>query len=253
MTGRAARIGIAVAVVVGVGTLPAQEPKPSTPVPAATPRPATATPVATPVAAPPSLRGRLTYKPVLRGVPAGRVDAGSRGDGDEIASLYALAPQHVGLTTRSQPVLHWFQTRPADVPFELAILRENQPRPLLRVRRDDARRSGFQRLDLGEHGVVLAEGVEYQWVIALIRDSESRSRDIVSSGWIKRVPPLASPQPSAVVFAEQGIWYDALDTIMRQVAARPKDLALRAVRDDLLAQVQLTFGPERLPRGVKDD
>ena len=99
----------------------------------ATPPPRT--PAPTPLKSPQSLRGRLNYKPVGLGFPMGRVDAGSRGDSDEVASLYVIAPENAGLTTRSEPLLYWFQTAPARLPFEISLLKPNDPTPVLRVRR----------------------------------------------------------------------------------------------------------------------
>ena len=209
--------------------------QPATPTP--TPAPVTPTPVHPAV---PSLKGKLLYKPIGRGAPAGRVDAGSRGDGDEVASLYVLAPEHVGLTTRSQPSLFWFQTAPTRLPFEISLLKPNDPEPVLRVRRTDASAGGFQHLDLVDHGVSLAPGVDYQWVVALIRDPESRSRDIISSGWIRHVDKRDSPHGSSPAhYAAEGIWYDAVAELFKKIVARPRDPQLAADRRDLLTQVGL--------------
>lgn len=231
MTLQAIRLLAVLACVAGHGWVAAQEPKPSP----ATPIPK---PAATPAAVP-SLLGKLTFKPVLRGAPAGRVDAASRGDGDEVASLYVLAPAQVGLTTKAQPTLYWYQTRPAEVPCEFALLRENQAEPVLRVAFKDARRAGWQQLSLAAHAVTLEPGVEYQWVVALVRDPGNRSRDIVSSAWVQRVPALAGGRPTPQDYAAHGIWYDALEALSEKIAAHPGDQRLQAVRDDFLSQVGL--------------
>jgi hypothetical protein len=183
----------------------------------------------------------MIYKPIGRGAPAGRVDAGSRGDGNEVASLYVLAPEHVGLTTRAQPSLFWFQTAPARLPFEISILKPNDPTPLLRVRRPDAATSGFQHLDLADQGVSLAPGIDYQWVVALVRDPQSRSRDIVSSGWIRRVAAKDGLERSSdpAVCASEGIWYDAIAALFAKIAAQPSNAQLESDRRDLLTQVGL--------------
>lgn len=214
---------------------PAPKPAPPTP----KPQPATPTPKPAEPAPTPSLRGALTYKPFLRGVPGGRIDAGSRGDGDALASLYVLAPDHVGLTTKPQPTLYWFQTAPAETAFELTLLRPGRPAPLLEVRLENARRAGLRRLRLADHGCTLEPGVEYQWVIALVRDPASRSRDIVSSGWIKRRAPLSLAGPSAAEYAAHGVWHDALEALCEEIEARPADAHLRAIRADLLVQAGL--------------
>jgi hypothetical protein len=201
-----------------------------------TPRPTPTPPMFKPAA---SLRGKLNYKPIGEGVPAGRVDAGSRGDGDEVASLYVLAPEDVGLTAYSQPSLYWFQTAPARLPLEISILKPNDPTPALRLRRSTATASGFQHIDLADHGVSLAAGIDYQWVVALVRDPESRSRDIVSSGWIKHVTRKRAGSSDAAAYAADGFWYDAVTALFAQIAANPHDSQLQADRRDLFTQVGL--------------
>jgi hypothetical protein len=207
----------------------------------ATPTPPSTTSTPTPLKPAQSLRGKLIYKPVGPGVPSGRVDAGSRGDGDEVASLYVMTPENVGLSARAQPSLYWFQTAPAHLPFEISILQPNHPTPVLRVRQSEPTTSGFHHLDLAEHGVHLAPGVDYQWIVALIRDPQSRSRDIVSSGWIRYEAKTAASEPrsNAASYAAAGLWYDAVSALFAQIDAHPRDPQLAADRRDLLTQVGL--------------
>lgn len=213
----------------------------------ATPPPAT--PAPTPGKTAPGLRGRLIFKPIGMGAPSGRVDAGSRGDGDEVASLYVIAPENIGLSGRSQPLLYWFQTAPAALPFEISILKPNDPTPVLRVRQSKATTGGFHHLDLAEHGVQLAPGVDYQWVVALVRDPQSRSRDIVSSGWIRYTPARDKEEgrADATSLAAAGLWYDTVSALFAQISARPGDVQLAADRRDLFAQVGLPPLPSLPP------
>jgi hypothetical protein len=104
---------------------------------------------------------------------------------------------------------------------------------------------------LSDHDVKLVPGVEYQWVVALITDPDNRSSDLVASGVIKRVESsselrqkLAQATPTSLpsVYAEEGIWYDALSALSDQIDAHPEDAALGATRADLLRQVGLKVG-----------
>jgi len=209
-----------------------QAAKPATPVPS--------TPVVIKPGGP-SLRGKLIYRSLGLGAPDGRVDAGSRGDGDEVASLYVIAPENVGLTIRAQPSVYWYQTAPAQLPFEISILKPNDPTPVMLVRQTGATTRGFHHLDLGEHGVTLAPGTDYQWVVALVRDPQSRSKDIVSSGWIRHTQPSESTalRQDAAGYAAAGYWYDTITALFAQIEAHPQDAQLAADRRDLFAQVGL--------------
>jgi Domain of Unknown Function (DUF928)/Adenylate and Guanylate cyclase catalytic domain len=107
---------------------------------------------------------------------------------------------------------------------------------------------GIQRVRLEEHGVRLATGVLYQWFVALVRNPNQRSEDLVTGGTIERIPMPevlrdALAQPSQAVwtrlYAEAGIWYDATAAVSALIEAAPQDTALRQQRAGLLEQVGL--------------
>jgi hypothetical protein len=182
------------------------------------------------------------------GAASVRVTGGSRGTGDAAVTLDVLAPDDVGTTTQEQPSLFWYQSKPSDAKFELTLLQPNKVKPLMQVKMDRAGKAGIQRLKLSDHGVKLERDVEYQWVVALITDPDNRSTDLVASGAIKRVASDAALQekisqaaPVALpgIYAEAGIWYDALAVLSDQIEAQPVNAALRQTRADLFRQVGL--------------
>ena len=196
---------------------------------------------------------KVKFRPPTDDAPAVRVTGGSRGSGDGTITLDVLAPNQTGLTTLEQPSLFWFQSKPANAKFELTLLQENKAKPLLQFTVQRSAKAGIQRLKLSDQGVKLAPGVEYQWVVALITDPDNRSSDLVASGVIKRIeasPALkdkiakASPESLPGVYAEQGIWYDALSVLSDQIEAQPQNKALLETRADLLRQVGLKAAPD---------
>jgi hypothetical protein len=177
-----------------------------------------------------------------------RVTGGSRGTGDKEITLDVLAPDDIGMTTMEQPSLFWFQSKPSAAKFELTLLQENKAKPVVRVEVERSSNAGIQRMKLSDHGVSLSPGVEYQWVVALITDPENRSTDLVASGVIRRIDPApelkerigkAAPEAAASLYAEAGIWYDALSVLSDQIQAHPENGTLRETRADLLRQVGL--------------
>ena len=192
---------------------------------------------------------KIVYKPPLRGAPAVRIDGGSRGSGVSLIALNVLAPDHIGLTAQEQPSLFWYQSEPANVPFVLTLLVDKQPRPVLQVKFPDAKRAGIQRLNLSDYHVTLSPGVEYEWVVALVVDPESRSRDVVASGFIQRVEPSiglsarlsnSSKTDRPYIYAEEGIWYDALTELANLLETQPDNTSLRTERAVLLEQGGVT-------------
>ncbi len=195
-----------------------------------------------------NVTAKIKYRPASTGAPSVRLTGGSRGTGVNSVALDVLAPEDVGLTTQEQPSLFWYQSKPANAKFELTLLQEDKLEPLLQVSEERALQAGIHRLRLSEHKAKLAVGVEYQWVVALITDPDNRSSDLVASGIIKRIEPAAelksqlasaSPRSLAGVYAEAGIWYDALSSLTDQIDAAPANQALQEARTDLLRQAGL--------------
>jgi hypothetical protein len=199
----------------------------------------------------PATNAPVKFRLKASGAASVRVTGGSRGSGNSAVALDVLAPDEVGLTTQEQPSLFWYQSAPSDAKLEVTLIEEKKAKPLIQVRQDRADKPGIQRLKLADHGVKLTPGVEYQFVVALVRDPNHRSTDQVTSGSIKRIEPAAELKNklskaggtgTAAVFAEEGIWYDALSALSDQIERDPQNEALRQTRADLLAQVGLKAG-----------
>ena len=188
----------------------------------------------------------LAYKPPLRGKPRARIGGGVRSASADWPSLYALAPEHTGQTISAQPSLFWYVDGPlpGDVPLMFTLFDDTTVEPLVETKLPRPERPGIQRIDLAQHGVRLEPGTEYEWTVALVIDPERRSGDIVAAGWIDRIKPppgLAAGEgvSGARIYAEHGLWYDALTAVSDAIRAEPADAGLRASREALLRQVGL--------------
>jgi len=188
------------------------------------------------------------YKPPMRGAPGGRVGGGTRGTGREAFVLSVLAPTHTGLTTSEQPELFWFISSPSSYPVELTVVDPQKADPLLELRIEPPISAGFHKIRLADHGVRLAPGVSYQWYVAVVPDSGKRSKDILAGGSIERVSPpdglqakVSSAPKNTVpsVYAEAGLWYDAVASLGELIDRAPTDKALLDQRSALLRQVGL--------------
>jgi hypothetical protein len=203
--------------------------------------------VAAPVVTSPA---KVVYKPPLRGTPAGRVGGGTRGATErESFSLLVLAPDHVGYTVREQPCLYWYISKPTTLPVEVTIIERNGVKPVLEKVIKGPEKGGIQSVCLADHGVTLRRNTQYKWFITLVTDADQRSKDILAGGIIS----LADPTPAlteklkgnsagmaaTAVYAEEGFWYDALDTISRMINSSPDSTDLRTQRAVLLEQVGL--------------
>jgi hypothetical protein len=188
------------------------------------------------------------YKPPMRGAPGGRVGGGTRGTGREAFVLSVVAPAHTGLTTAEQPELFWFISSASSFPVEFTVVDSQKTDPLLELRIEPPVKAGFHKVRLADHGVRLQPGVSYQWFVAVVPDSGRRSKDILAGGSIERVSPpdglqakIARAQKNDVpaMYAEAGLWYDAVAALGELIDRTPTDRALLDQRSALMRQVGL--------------
>ena len=193
---------------------------------------------------------QLVYKPPRKGAPApgSRRGGGSRGMNKSVPVISLLAPDHVGLTLREQPVLFWFTPTKQNGPVEFTLTVENADTPVVEAKLPLPAQPGLQQINLSDYKVKLSPGERYQWSVALILDAEERSANIVAMGAIERIEPnkLEQPLPSNLSkaeapkrYAEAGIWYDAVMAISDLIQSNPADTELRQQRASLLEQVGL--------------
>ncbi|ETX05188.1 MAG: hypothetical protein ETSY2_24425 [Candidatus Entotheonella gemina] len=209
------------------------------------------TPVHTAEAAnrPVKARKLLLFKPPRVGRPKTRlVGGGTRGTAS-IVELSALTPEQSGLTVQEQPSLFWYLSKTTTDPIELIVSVDRAEQPMLVTRLRPPSQPGIQRVRLTDYNISLKPGVTYRWFVALITDPERRSKDIIAGGGVERIPlsdairsQLGQAQAEHVphLYAEAGLWYDALATISDLIDATPADAGLRQQRAALLEQVGLT-------------
>lgn len=188
------------------------------------------------------------YKLPTRGAPGGRVGGGTRGD-KNVFVLSVLAPDHSGLTISDQPSLYWFISGPTSLPVELTVMDPEGVQPILETRLPAPVKAGVYRVRLADHNIRLKHGAAYRWFVTLVPDSDRRSKDILAGGAIERVDvpgelktKLTTANKSELfsLYAEAGLWYDAVAAISDLIEAAPQDQALRKQRTALLSQVGLT-------------
>jgi hypothetical protein len=152
------------------------------------------------------------------------------------------------LTVHEQPSLYWYLSAPSGCQIEVTLTDEQAVEPLLDLNLSPPIKPGVQRVRLADHGVHLTPGVQYQWAVALVPDPEHRSKDIVAASGIERIKAtealqgnLAQADKTAVpaLYAEAGLWYDAVAAISDLIADVPQNRGLRMQRTMLLEQVQL--------------
>lgn len=196
----------------------------------------------------PSTDEGVLYRPPLRGAPASRIGGGTRGLAPAAPALAVLAPDHTGHTVNAQPTLYWFLSKPAPVRIEVTLLDEAGVKPVVEKALKTDLQAGIQALSLKDLGITLKPNEEYRWHVAMVYDAKQRSSDVTSSGTVKLVPAPAALDSRLkqsdesrryAVYAQEGLWYDAVDALMQRINAAPADARLRDELDSLLKQVGL--------------
>jgi hypothetical protein len=152
------------------------------------------------------------------------------------------------LTAHAQPALYWYLSAATSYPVELTVTSPQAVQPLLETRLQLPIQPGIHRVRLADHGIHLEPGRPYQWFVALVRDADQRSKDVVAGGMIEHqeLPaPLraqvqqAGTEHAAHLYAELGFWYDALAAVSQLVETAPQEPMFRKQRAALLEQVSL--------------
>lgn len=190
------------------------------------------------------------YKPPRSGRAWRTIGGATRGFETCRPDIAVLAPHdHSGLTTREQPVLFWFLSEACPASVEFTLMEADGIHPVVELRLAPPTRAGVQAVHLADHGVRLEVGTLYAWSIALVPDPDHRSKDAVAQAGILRieVDPNVSTQlararegEAPLIYAEAGLWYDALAELSALIEADPSNDAPRRQRAALLEQVQLT-------------
>jgi hypothetical protein len=188
------------------------------------------------------------YTPPRRATPRGVVAGGTRNTRGLPAPL-ALVPEHVAQTLSATPSLFWWvsATPPEGAHATLTITTDDAIEPLAEVALPLPLREGVQRVRLGDFGIALEPGVEYEWSIALSRSAQIAASDPIANGYITRVPEpgeLKARGKSVASLASLGLWYDALSAVSDEIEARPGDPRPVAARNALLRQAGLNAAAE---------
>lgn len=185
------------------------------------------------------------------GIPGRREGGGTRGEClNSTQPLMALVPENsYGETVSSYPTFFWFVP---DVPAQAAefVLYDEAGNEIYYTTFQIVGTSGILSLSLPDQADLppLEPNQNYEWVFSLVCDTQDRSGDLFTTGWIRRVEPDATLQQQlatateadrANIYAQNGLWHDALSSLAAQYRANPNDGAIANEWTTLLTSVGL--------------
>jgi len=187
---------------------------------------------------------------LTRGLARGLTRKGS--ENSEISLPLQMAPlasQHTGLTSNPQPALWWYLSGPCPDKIEFRLNEIGVAEPLVDTDIKGPDKEGIYCLNLADYHVSLKPDVDYEWFLTIVSDKDERSADFMASAVIRYVQPSDELSKRAAntpkekryyMYADQGYWYDAIDSLSRLIEAKPGDKTLKTYRAALLNQVKLS-------------
>jgi hypothetical protein len=183
--------------------------------------------------------------------------SGSRGcDNESLASnlvtLLIPAKDYAGQTLSGRPTFFWHLSKAVSVPMQFTLVEGNVAGKTVLEKQIDAPKPGIIQVELPKDQPELVPGRIYRWTVSLVCNSNRRSEDLFFQSWIQRVPTAPelerkltnessqTPRSRATIYAQEGLWYDALTTLSTALNANPQDSAVQADFLSLLNQVGLS-------------
>ncbi|MGE5658375.1 MAG: DUF928 domain-containing protein [Actinomycetota bacterium] len=201
------------------------------------------------------------FEPPQRGVPGRREGGGTRG-GDckfDPKEVTAIIPKTtMGRTLAANPTFWFYLPAALDKTVEIVLTDEANALPD-KLNKQDLYSQRFRlitktpgvvsvTLPSQDNSPILETGKNYHWVMSIHCDTDDPSADIFVAGWVQRVdatPTLvselqqASPRDRFNLYAQAGLWYEALTTLAELRSSAPNDTALAQKWGELLKSVEL--------------
>lgn len=158
--------------------------------------------------------------------------AGSRGCSEEQpVSLNLITPNnHVPTTVSGRPTFLWYVSAPVSMRFTL--VEPGVAKPIFNTKLE-AKKPGIVQVGIQSKIPELKEGKEYRWTVSIICNEERPSENIYARAWIERVsktPTLIQTlkvvnqeRELAPVYAQSGVWYDAIASAYKASQSKPRD------------------------------
>jgi len=165
-------------------------------------------------------------------------------------SLTALVPKNkIGRTVSDYPTFFFYLPQ-TDAKLAEFILEDESGNQIYQQELTIKNLSGVIGVSIPANTTVppLEVGKSYTWKFSVVCDADDRSSDQLESGIVRRVElsadilrqlENADPRQKTVIYAENGIWQDALSNLAAARRANPNDPDLAADWQSLLDSVTL--------------
>jgi Domain of Unknown Function (DUF928) len=175
-----------------------------------------------------------TFKTPNRGTPRSTTGGATRGssNGEQHPQIISLIPkQKFGLTFSERPKFFWYISESTSQNAEFLLLDRND-NLVYETRFPLPKKAGIFAFTLPDNAPTLKVSNQYHWYLSVNSNSDQIDDTVNLEGWVERIKPdinlqiklsKLKPQYQSEVYAEAGIWYDALANLVQQRCTYPND------------------------------
>lgn len=215
---------------------------------------------------------RIRFVPPVTKNPRQSQGAGSRGCAEEtlgqnLVTLLIPSQDYIGQTISSHPTFSWHLSQPVKVPMQFTLVEDKMGGggKTIWEKKIDSPQQGMIHVEIPKDRPELVPGKTYRWTVSLVCNSVQPSANRYFISYIERVPitqaleqklsatglnrnsfPKTIPSGSglemrdrASLYAESGLWYDAVAALTTALKQYPKDALVQEDLLSLLNQVGL--------------
>ncbi len=143
-----------------------------------------------------------------------------------------LFQNQMGKTVAAQPTFFWHLSEQSNANVSFMLSDPSLDKPVYE-KTFIKPAAGFMQIQLPA-GVELSPGRQYYWSVTLVCDPRDKSKNMTAEGMIERIPASSelaqqlasapSNQARSQIYAQNGLWYDALATLWASTASRSDHL-----------------------------
>jgi hypothetical protein len=185
------------------------------------------------------------FTPPKRGLPPASAGGATRGSSYCVQKnqlLTSLIPkENIGLTFSERPTFFWHVPASSVKTAQFVILAESNKNNI----DDDVvyettltlpNKPGIMKVTLPANATPLKVGQRYHWYLTLVCDEKNPSKNPNLEGWVERTQPEAKLSKALeqadlrkrpTLYAEAGIWHEALTSLVELRCAEPNSLKVR--------------------------
>jgi Domain of Unknown Function (DUF928) len=185
------------------------------------------------------------FIPKNRGLPGRREGSGTRGACLKTkGSVVAMMPTtNSGTTLSETPTFSWYVpvTQPTTASF---VLIDDRQQEVYSTEIAIAGQPSILSLTLPKPLLI---GKSYRWKFGITCDADDPSSNMLTEGWIQRLEMTqdlrqqlkGTPAEQSAVYAKEGIWFDAVSTLLTLRREQPQSAAIAEQWKQLLESVEL--------------